>query len=145
MPKDAIGNSLYAPWFMEDRESCVLTTPAGHMGNKDDNGADREAGTRSEANLICLPSVVTPHLRCAFRQCTGDFLLLFGLIGFAFTFRLSHKILQMLQPSETQRQEQQRLLIERESKRSWKFGREDDRLQTGRFFGSTWRCRSLVE
>jgi hypothetical protein len=81
--------------------------------------------------------VVTPHLRCAFHQCTGDFLLLLGLIGFAFTFQLSHKILQMVQPSETQQHEQQRMLIERESKRSWKFGREYDRLQTGRVFGST--------
>ena len=32
---------------------------------------------------------------------------------------------------------------ERESKRS--FGRENDRLQAGRLFGSTWRCRNLVE
>jgi hypothetical protein len=107
------------------------------MWDKDDKGTDREAGTRSEAKLICLPPVVTPHLRCAFHQCTGDFLLLLGLIGFAFTFQLSHKILQMVQPSETQQHEQQRMLIERESKRSWKFGREYDRLQTGRFFGST--------
>lgn len=96
-----------------DRESCLLTTPARHVGNKDDKGADREAGTgtRSEAKLICSPSVVTPHLRCAFHQCTGDFLLLPGIIGFAFTFRLSHKILQMLQPSKTQQNEQQRLLM----------------------------------
>ena len=114
MPKDAIGNISYAP--RRGHESCVVTTPAGHVGNKDDKGADREAGTRSRANLICLPSVVTPHLRCAFHQCTGDFLLLLGLIGFAFTLRLSHKILQMLQPSEMQQQEQQRLLMNAKAK-----------------------------
>ena len=59
MPKDAIGNISYAP--RRGHESCVVTTPAGHVGNKDDKGADREAGTGSEAKLGCLPSVVTPH------------------------------------------------------------------------------------
>lgn len=83
-----------------DRES---PTPADHVGDKD---ADREAGTRSEAKLMCLPFCRHTHLRCAFHQCTGDFLLLLGLIGFAFTFRLLHKVLQMFDSSEMQEHEQ---------------------------------------
>jgi hypothetical protein len=38
--------------------------------------ADRKEGTGSEAKLICSPSVVTPHLRCVFHQCTGGFFFL---------------------------------------------------------------------
>lgn len=53
----------------------VVTGMAGQE-DRDDKGTDREAGTDSEAKLICSPLVVTPHLRCAFHSCTRDFLFL---------------------------------------------------------------------
>lgn len=51
---------------------------------------------RRERAPICLPSFVTPHLRCAFHKCTGDFLFLLQT-------RIRFSVvpdLQMLQTSE---------------------------------------------
>jgi len=72
-------------------------------------GADRGAGTASEVRLMCLPAVVTPHLRCVFHECNGTFLFLLKVLRCVSQFRLSHKILQKLQRSGNELYQQQQL------------------------------------
>lgn len=141
MPKDAIENTPYAP--RRDRESCALTTPAGHVGDKDDKGADRGRNAlRSEIDLLTFCRH-TPLTLCVSPMHWG----------FPFAARTDRirvhapTVAQDLADAAALRNATARTataLDERESKGLWMFSPKDDRLQTRRFFGSTGRCRSLV-